>query len=88
MLEIVAFHLLDAAADPLADPIIVVSSEQMAVALEHLFRQVPHLLRAEPGIDPQIFERAVEAVDVLPHLEKPMAEAAGHVEAAVAIDPA
>jgi hypothetical protein len=30
----------------------------------------------------------VEPVDVLLHLEQPVAEAAGHVEAAVAVDPA
>src|SRR6185436_20259587 len=86
--DVVARGVLDAAADALADPVVVVGPQQVAVALEHLLAQRAHLLRPEAWIDAQVLERAVEAVDVLLHLEQPMAEAAGHVEAAVAIDPA
>ena len=69
--------LLDAAADALADPVVVVGPEQVAVALEHLFGQRAHLVRPEARIDAQVFERAVEPVDVLLHLEQPVAEACG-----------
>ena len=88
IVDVVARHFLDAAADALPDPVVVVRPEQVAVALEHLLGQLAHLLRAEARIDAQIFERAVEPVDMLLHLEQPVAEGAGHVEAAVAVDPA
>ena len=74
IVEIVAAHLLDAAADALADPVVVVRPEEMAVALEELSGQLAHPLRAEAGVDPEIFERAVEPLDMLLHLEQPMPE--------------
>jgi hypothetical protein len=88
MIEVVARHLLDAAADPLPDPVVVVGPEEMAVPLEQLLGELAHAPRPEAGVDAQVFERAVQPLDVLLHLEQPVAEAAGHVEAAVAIDPA
>jgi hypothetical protein len=47
-----------------------------------------HLVRPKARIDPQVFERFVEPLDVLLQLEQPVAEGAGHVEAAVAVNPA
>ena len=38
IVEVVALDLLDAAADPLPDPVVVVSAEQVAVPLERLPR--------------------------------------------------
>ena len=87
MLEVVARHLLDAAADALADPVVVVGAEEMAVPLEQLLGELAHAGRPEARIDAQVLQRAVEPLDMLPHLEQPVAEAAGHVEAAVAVDP-
>src|SRR5262245_45818651 len=60
----------------------------MAVALEQLLGQRAHLLRPEARIDAQVLERPVEPLHVLLHLEQAMAEAARHVEAAVAVHPA
>src|SRR5262249_6852174 len=85
--DVVAFDLFDAAADPLANPIIIIGGEQVAVALEHLLSERAHLLRPEPGIDAQVLERAIEAIDVLLHLKQAMAKAARHIEGAVAVDP-
>ena len=49
IVEIVAGHVLHAAADALADPVILVGAEQMAVALEHFLAQRDHLLGPMPG---------------------------------------
>ena len=46
-----------------------------------------HILWPKARIDAQILERAIEPVDMLLHLEQAVAEAAGHVEPAVAVDP-
>ena len=88
VIDVVARRFLDAAADALPDPVIVVRPKQVPVALEQLFGQRAHLVRPEARIDAQVFQRAVEPVDVLLHLEQPVPEGAGHVETAVAIDPA
>ena len=42
----------------------------------------------QPRVDAQILERAVQALDVLLDLEHPAVEGAGHVERAVAVQPA
>src|SRR5215831_20428304 len=88
VVDVVAFDFFDAAADPLANPIIIIGGEQVAVALEHLLRERAHLLRPEPGIDAQVLEGAIEAVDVLFHFKQAMAEAARHIEGTVAVNPA
>src|SRR5262249_13486739 len=51
IVDVVARHLLDPATDALADPVIVVGTEQMAVALEQLFGHAAHFLRSEAWID-------------------------------------
>ena len=69
MIEVVRFDFLHAAADPLADPVIVVHSEEVTIALEQLFGQPAHPLRPEARVNAQILERAIKPVDVLLHLE-------------------
>src|SRR4030095_3760162 len=88
IVDVVAGGLLDTPADALATPIVIVWPEKVAVALEQLFRQGAHLLRSKARIDAEIFERAIEPVDVFLHLEQAVIEAARHIECAVTIDPA
>src|SRR5262249_35499281 len=88
VVDVVARRLLHAATDALSNPIVVVRTEQVPVALEQLLRQGAHLLRSETRIDAQILERAVEPVDMFLHLEQPVVEAARHIEAAITVDPA
>src|SRR5262249_7343939 len=88
MVPVVALDLADAAAHPLADPEIVVGAEEMAVAIEHVLADRHHLALREAAIDAGIAQRAEEALDMLLHAERAAAEAAGHVEDAVAVGPA
>src|SRR5205823_3010865 len=76
---------VDAAADALADPVILVLAEQVPVAIEHVLADLDHLRRLEPAVDPGVAQRAVEPVDVLLDLEDAPVEGAGHVEHAVAL---
>ena len=74
-----------AAADALADPIVLVRTQEVQVAREHLFADPDHLLLAEARIDMQRLQRLVEPGHVLLQLERPAVEASGHVEDGIAI---
>src|SRR5579863_4229335 len=76
---------VDPARDPLTHPVIGVGGEEMAVLLEHLLADRNHLRGAKAGVDPQIAQRAVEAVDVLLQFERPAVKGPGHVEGGVAV---
>src|SRR5262245_59853066 len=88
VVDVVAGGLLDAPADALANPIVIVWPEKVAIALKQLFRQGAHLPGSKARIDAKIFERAIEPIDVFVHFEQAVIEAARHIERAVAIDPA
>ena len=88
IVEIVARHVLHAATDALADPVVLIRAEQMAVALEDVLADCDHLLSAHAGIDAQVLQGTVEALHVLLQLERLAAEAARHVEGTVAVKPA
>src|SRR5262249_40767600 len=88
MVPVVALDLLDAAADALADPEIVVGPEEMAIAVEHILADRHHLGFREARIDPGVAERAEKALDVLLQAKGLAVEAARHVEDAVAVDEA
>ncbi len=60
---------LDPAADPLGDPEILVRPEEMAVARQDFLADLGHLLGRQARIDIEIAQRAIEARDMLPHLE-------------------
>ena len=63
-------------------PVIV---QKVEVAGQHLLAVFLHLLEAHAGIHLQIFERFVEALEMLVELENTMAEGARHIERAIAI---
>src|SRR5437763_542807 len=75
---------IDAAADALADPIILVLAEQVPVAIEDVLADLDHLRRLEPAVDPRVAQRSVEPVYVLLDLEYAAVERAGHIEHTVA----
>ena len=79
---------IDTATHALADPPITSSAAQMFVARDDLLRHVDHLLRTYAGIQTQITERAIEAVNVLLEPEGAAIKGARHVEGAIAILPA
>src|SRR6267143_4011174 len=79
---------IDAATHALADPPIASPAAQMLVARHDLVRHVNHLLRTYAGIQTQITERAIEAVNVLLEPEGAAVKGARHVEGAVAVLPA
>ena len=88
VVPVVARGPLHAARDALPDPVVLVRPEQVAVARAHLLADLDHLGRRQARIDAQILERAVEALDVLLDFEHAAVEGAGHVERAVAVQPA
>jgi hypothetical protein len=88
MIEVVTRHVPHAATDALADPVVFIRAEQMAVAFEYVLADRDHLLGAQAGIDAQVLQGTVEALHVLLQLERLAAETARHVEGAVAIEPA
>src|SRR4026209_3015781 len=81
-------HRIDTATHALADPPIAGPAAQMLVARHDLLRHVDHLPRTYAGIQTQIPERAIEAVNVLLEPEGAAVKGARHVEGAVAVLPA
>ena len=76
---------VDPARHPLRQPEIAVVDEEMRVPRQHLLADPDHLVRAEAGVDAQIFERAIEPADMLFQFERPAVKRAGHVERGVAV---
>src|SRR6185437_3449683 len=79
---------IDATADALADPPIASRAAQMFVAHHDLLRNVDQLLRTHSGIQTQITQGAIKAVNVFLEPESTAVEGARHVEGAVAVLPA
>src|SRR5262245_29685493 len=88
MRPVVAWRRQDAAADPLADPVIVVRAEEMAVPRQYLLADCGHLRRREAGVEVEVAKRAVEPGDMLLETKRPAAEAAGHIEHRIALQKA
>ncbi len=84
MLPIVAGDRVDAAADPLRQPIILARGQQMSVAGEHVGADRHHLRRRQARVEVEVFERAVEPRHMLFEAKGGAVEAAGHVEDRVA----
>ena len=78
----------DAAADALAEPPVADFGPEMLVARHDLLAVRHHLLGRQAGIDLQVAQRAVEAVDVLLQAERLAVKGARHVEGSVAVLPA
>src|SRR5471030_1258187 len=88
MLPAFVAYGIDAAADALAQPPVAHFAAQMLVAGHDFLTVGNHLLGREAGIDLQVAQRAVEAVDMLLQPERRALEGASHVERAVAVFPA
>src|SRR4029077_7651000 len=71
---------IDATTDALADPPIASRGAQMFVALHELLRHIDHLPRTHSGIQTQITEGTIEAVNVLLEPEGATVKGARHVE--------
>ena len=80
-------HGVDAAADALAEPPVADRRVQMGIARHDFLAVRDHLLGAEAGIDLQVTQRAVEAVDMLLQPKRLAFKGPGHVEGAVAVFP-
>src|SRR6188508_419186 len=88
MVPALVAHRVDAAADALADPPVADGRPQVLVACHDLLAVRHHLLGPDAGIDLQVAQRTVEAVDMLLQPERLALEGARHVEGAVAVLPA
>ena len=75
---------VNAAADPLRDPVIVAVPAHMLVAPRHLLADLNHLVGADTRVDLQVVERTVEALDMLAQLKGRAVEGPRHVERRVA----
>ena len=78
----------DPAAHALRYPVVVVIVQQRKVGVQHLHRQVDHLVLADAGVDAHVLQRAVQPVEVVGQPEEDVAERASRVEDGVAVEEA
>src|SRR5690606_3171787 len=85
MLPALVAHGIDPARDALADPVVLVGSEEMHVARQNLLADADHLLRRQTGVDAEVAQRLIEAVDMLAELERAVIEGPRHIERGVTV---